>query len=449
MKTFKFLLIVTALSLLLVGTVAMAQNTTVLKVAYWRQSGTGFAKAVDKWFGAVIPEFKALYPNVKIKLIPITGSEGDYYTKLDLMMRSASTAPDVVYEDSFMIGSDAAAGYLLPLNKYVTKWVGWKHFYPAMQKITEFHGKIYGVMNGSDVRGLWYNKNILEKAGIKVPWQPKTWADILKAAKLIKEKVPGVIPFSMYSGVPDDEASTMQGYEMLLYGTAMGNNALYNWKTNKWIVSSPGIEHTLQFIQKVFTKGLAEPLQYALNPQYGSVVSLQLLPQGKLAIDLDGMWVYGNWLPSSPKPWSEWEKVMGFALMPTEYGQAPGFVSLSGGWALSIASHSKHPNLAWNFIKIASSAKNLATYDYYVANTAVRDDEINYIYAKAPLAKVFASVMKYTHYRPAFPAYPKISYQIDLAMENAMLGRPIKATMAGYADAVKGIVGAENTETIK
>jgi len=449
MKMFRILVVLAALSLFLLGTIAIAQQSTVLKVAYWRQTGTAQARAFDKWFGEAIPEFKALHPNVKIETIAITGSEGDYYTKLALMMRAASTAPYVVFEDSFMIGSDAAAGYLLPINKYVTHWQDWKHFYPAMRKITEFHGKVYGVMNGSDVRGLWYNKEILEKAGIKVPWQPKTWTEILNAAKLIKEKVPGVIPFSMYSGVPDDEGSTMQGYEMLLYGTSMGNNALYDWKTDKWVESSPGIEHTLQFIRKVFTEGLAEPLQDALNPQYGSVVSQQLLPQGKLAIDLDGMWVYGTWLSGSPTPWPEWKKVMGFALMPTEYGQDPGFVSLSGGWAFSITSHSKHPDLAWNFIKIASSAKNLATFDYYVANTAVRDDEINYIYAKTPLADVFANVMKYTHYRPAFPEYPKISYQIDLAMENAMLGRPIKETMKGYAAAVRGIVGSENTEILK
>ncbi len=449
MRLSKILMFIGVVSLIVIGSVAIAQQSTVLKVAYWRQSGTGFAKAFDKWLNETIPEFKALHPNVKVETIAITGSEGDYYTKLALMMRAASTAPDVVFEDSFMIGSDAAAGYLLPINKYVNKWEGWKHFYTAMQKITEFHGKIYGVMNGSDVRGLWYNKEIFAKAGIKMPWQPKTWADILKAAKLIKEKVPGVIPFSMYSGVPDDEASTMQGYEMLLYGTAMGNNALYDWKTSKWVISSPGIKHTLEFIQKVFTEGLAEPLQYAFNPQYGSVVSQELLPQGKLAIDLDGMWLYGNWLSSSPTPWPEWKKVMGFALMPTEYGQDPKFVSLSGGWALSIASQSKHPDLAWDFIKIASSAKNLSIYDYYVANTAVRDDEINYIYANAPLAKTFANVMKYTHYRPAFPEYPKISYQIDLAMENVMLGRPVLETMKGYADAVKGIVGTDNVEIIK
>ena len=32
------------------------------------------------------------------------------------MNRSASTAPDVLYEDTFLIKSDAEAGYLAPLD---------------------------------------------------------------------------------------------------------------------------------------------------------------------------------------------------------------------------------------------------------------------------------------------------------------------------------------------
>ncbi len=52
-----------------------------------------------------IPAFltEAANPNIKVKLEPIIASEGDYYTKLDLMMRSASTAPDLVREDSFLV----------------------------------------------------------------------------------------------------------------------------------------------------------------------------------------------------------------------------------------------------------------------------------------------------------------------------------------------------------
>ena len=44
------------------------------------------------------------------------------------MSQSASTAPDVLYEDTFLVNSDVAAGYLAPLNSYLSKWSGWNQY---------------------------------------------------------------------------------------------------------------------------------------------------------------------------------------------------------------------------------------------------------------------------------------------------------------------------------
>jgi multiple sugar transport system substrate-binding protein len=122
-------------------------------------------------------------------------------------MRSASTAPDIVREDSFLVGSDATAGYLQPLNKYLASWPEYKQqWFPKMQSITTFNGQNYGVMNGTDDRLIWYNKHVFKKAGLPLNWQPHSWADILSAARAIKAKVPGAIPMNLYSGIPEDEA---------------------------------------------------------------------------------------------------------------------------------------------------------------------------------------------------------------------------------------------------
>jgi multiple sugar transport system substrate-binding protein len=297
-----------------------------------------------KWWQSIVPQIEAANPNIKIKLEPIVASEGDYYTKIDLMMRSASTAPDLIKEDSFLVGSDATAGYLLPLNKYLASWPEYaQQWYPGMQSITTFNGKNYGVMNGTDVRGIWYNKQIFKKAGLPTTWQPKSWADILSAARTIKAKVPGVIPMNLYSGIPDDEGSTMQGFEMLLYGT---HDPLYDYKTSKWVTTSKGMKDALTFLQTVYNpKDLLGPtMDIALNPLVGNVVGDTLLPQGKLAIDLDGSWLPSFWYPTGAAPWPQWQSVMGFAKTPTQFGQAPGYITMSGGWAYSISAKSAHPS---------------------------------------------------------------------------------------------------------
>ncbi len=75
------------------------------------------------------------------------------------MNGSASTAPNVMYEDTFLVNSDVAAGYLSPLNSYLASWSGWKEFSPAAQAAAKgASGKIYGVSMGTDTRGLYYNK---------------------------------------------------------------------------------------------------------------------------------------------------------------------------------------------------------------------------------------------------------------------------------------------------
>ncbi len=69
-------------------------------------------------------------------------------------------------------------------------------------------------------------------------------------------------------------------------------------------------------------------------------------------------------------------------------------------------------------------------------------------YAAIPLSPFYSSLVTFTQFRPAFPAYPRISNQVDLAMENVMTGqfKPADA-MTAYQQAVTGIVGASNVET--
>jgi multiple sugar transport system substrate-binding protein len=399
------------------------------------------------WWTAVKQRVEAANPNIKVKLEPILASEGDYYTKVDLMMRSASTAPDIVREDSFLVSSDVTAGYLAPLDSYLASWPEYsQQWFPAMQKITTFNGHNYGVMNGTDVRLIWYNKNIFQKAGLPTTWQPQSWADILAAARAIKAKVPGVIPMNLYSGVPMDEASSMQGFEMLLYGT---KNPLYDYSTSKWIAPSSGLLDALNFVKQVYNPSdlLGPTNDIALSTQAGNTIAQQLIPQSKIGIDIDGSWVSSNWYPTGPAPWPQWQQTMGVAKMPTESGQAPNYVTLSGGWAYSITSQSTHKDQAFQVLKTANSADLLASYDVAAGQVATRQDVVNVsAYQSTPLSQFYTSLVAFTQFRPGFVAYPKISLQIDQAMQNVMSGQSPSQAMSTFAQAVAGIAGASNVE---
>jgi multiple sugar transport system substrate-binding protein len=417
-------------------------DESTIRVAY--QKYGGFIQ-VDHHLKEVKEEFERAHPGKSVELIPIEASENDYYAKLNLMQRSESTAPDVLYEDTFLINSDIEAGYLTPLDPYLAKWDQWAQYYDsAKESVRGLDGKTYGVPMGTDTRALWYNKELFRQAGLPVPWQPKTWDDVLAAARTVKQELPGVIPLNVYSGKPAGEASTMQGFEMLLYGTG---DELYDEQTKKWVAPSPGFADALQFVQTVYQEGLGPRLQQALDPNVGSVVASQWLPEGKLAIDLDGSWVPHTWTKDGDRPWPEWEQVMGYAPMPTQNGQGEGATSMSGGWALSVGSKSSAPDLAWEFISLALNEQNSTDWITLASEIPVRRD----VAAKPeyrqsnPSAKFFSGLTSVTNYRPALPPYAKISFEIQVAMESVMSGHSTpEEAMGEYVDELRAIVGEES-----
>ena len=98
-------------------------------------------------------------------------------------------------------------------------------------------------------------------------------------------------------------------------------------------------------------------------------------------------------------------------------------------------------------LKAANSAALLGFYDTQVGNITPRKDVTSIpMYSSAPLNPYYTSLLSFAQFRPGFPAYPKISNQIDLAMENVMSGTSPADAMSAFSDAVKGIAGPANVE---
>ena len=418
-----------------------------IKVAYQK---FGAFVQVDAHMKAVKAAYEAEHKGMTVELVPIEAQENDYATKLALMNQSAATAPDVMYEDTFNVQSDSDAGYLAPLEDYTAKWSDWDSFYDnAKSAVLGSDGKTYGIPMGTDTRALWYNKELFAKAGLDVPWEPKTWDDVLAAAETIKSELPDVVPLNVYSGKAQGEAASMQGFEMLLYGT---NDTLYDTGSKKWVTGSKGFVDSLGFIKDVYQGELGPTPEQALDNNVGTLVSTEWLPQGKLAIAIDGSWLSGTWLETGTTPWPEWSEVLGQAPMPTQNGDEPGATSMSGGWTLAMGSKSENKDAAWDFISLALNKENSQSYDVAASQIAVRSDvsEDAEYQAANPSFGFFSQIVEYTHFRPATSDYGKISGEITVAMEAVMTGQQTpEEAAATWDDAVKGIVGEKNTTKSK
>ncbi|TXR57969.1 extracellular solute-binding protein [Quadrisphaera setariae] len=391
-------------------------------------------------------EYESAHPGMKVELKPIESEADQYFTKLALMNKSKDTAPDVIYEDSFQVRSDAAAGYLAPMDEQLKGWSDWSQFDDtAKQAGLGDDGKTYGVSMGTDTRAIYYNKTLFAQAGLPTDWKPKTWDDVLTAARAVKEKVPGVIPLNIYGSKAGGEQTSMQGFEMLMYGT---KDPLYDTSSKKWLTGSKGFGDSLGFYKTVFSEGLGPSQDVALDSTLGSQISTTLIPQGKVAMAIDGSWLPGQWLKGD-NAWPQWQETMGFAPMPTQDGSAPGSTSMSGGWLLSVGANAPDKQAAFDFVSTALNKENALKYGTEASQIAVRKDVATdpaYL-SYNPSFEFFSSLVPVTHFRPATPDYSQISSNIQVAVESVVTGSSSPADAAkAYDEALVGIVGKDNTQ---
>ena len=429
------------------GSGSSGSSTNTITVEYWTNNDIPGTNATPKLIKAAAAELAKQHPGVKVVTDPITtDSESEYYAKLDLQESSSNTSPDVVLEDSFLIGADSAAGYIRPLPQ-LASWSGWSAFPPAMRKIITYDGKIYGVMNGTDVQLLYYDVNLFKKAGIPVPWQPHSLADIVAAAKKLKAADPGVVPAWIYTGLPLGEASSFRGFEVFLNGTGQ---QLYDSATGKWEVGGPGFTATWNFLQAM--RPYEEPESDWSNPNGASTVNLTLMPAQKVGMVFDGMWVSENYVTGGPKPWPQFNSSYEVAKLPTSDGQGTGYVDQSGGWAWAIPVRAHSPALALDMIEDMSSAPNLAQYDALDGDIPPRDDVTGQpawkkLTAQDPDMTLATGLLQYTTFRPNLTAYTQISNEIaTLTGDVASGSMTASAAEATFKSKVTAIVGAAKTQ---
>lgn len=363
-----------------------------------------------EWMEDTKEQFEKEHEDVNVKITEVKADEGEYPNKKVLMMKSDKTSPDIVMEDSESLKADSAAGYLAPITDELEEWDDWDQFYdPVKDGVTGNDEELYGVPISTDVRGLWYNKNVFEDAGLDVPWEPETWDDVLDAAKALKDQVD--VPIWLNSGKAMGEGTTMQTFLMLLYGT---DSDLYSEEDEKWVVDSDGFLDSLKFIDDVYTNDLGASLSWGLTGQAGAKISTELMPAEEVGIALDGNWMPGNWGEDGNAPWPEWEDAIDFAPMPTQNGQDPKHTTLSGGWTLAVPENADNKDLAVEFIKLATSKDNLR----YGSNLTPRKDiaELDE-YNQLTYQEKMTDFLEFTNYRPTYDEYPEVSSSIQSAVE--------------------------------
>src|SRR3954454_20925224 len=102
---------------------------------------------------------------------------GDTLIQKVLQQASSKTLPDVLMLDNPDVQQIAATGALAPLGDFGINANG---FAPGPVSAATYKGELYALQPGANTIAIFYNKDILDKAGVK---PPTTWAELKTAAK--------------------------------------------------------------------------------------------------------------------------------------------------------------------------------------------------------------------------------------------------------------------------
>jgi multiple sugar transport system substrate-binding protein len=313
----------------------------------------------------MLPLFEKTHPNIKVKLIEGPAVDTDFQNKVTLDFNSGHAADVVAL--SFDPADVAASGYLLNLTPRVHAWSGWKHFYPKLRQGEVHGGKIYTIPREASVQQFFYRKDLLKAHGISTA-QPTTWAQLMDRLQQASKALNGpsiVFP----AGTQWGGGSYGESFINALLGT---KNTLYDTKSQKWVVRSPGLTQVLGLYVSMTSTGVLD-IPPLLNPNPWVATKYQAFAQGKLAVSTGGTWSwFFDWGPKGSGPISNVFSKLGVWNYPTFSGGT--YVVGGTGWRWGISSKTKHPNEAWTLVKWLASPRFIAQNAVTIGAVSPRND---------------------------------------------------------------------------
>src|SRR5438128_1142803 len=375
-------------------------------------------KYVDQAAQALKTKYSGL--DVKIDLQKI--SSGDYYTKLLLALSGGGDVPDVIHVGGDRIGELADAGYIEPLDKYVSQWDDWKNYPQAVKDGVSYQGKVWAIPYGLDMRWLYIRRDAMDKAGLSADWTPKNVDDILNGAKAVKDKVSGVIPYALYAGQAGDTGTANHSFVPLVW--AYGGDIID--KSGKWIGNSDAIRKALDYYQRTYSGGLT-PKEILTSTKPWTAMR-ENEGKGTLALLFEGGWVYGGW-QNAPFDKAATQKNVHYVLHPTSQG-GPSFTIGGPGTVWYVTAKSKNKDAAWAFIAQWNNKDTVAKLNIEDPHPVARTDSADVAEFKAQQYLVDSTeALKKAKFIPTDSNYGKVIGAIQKATGRVAAGE------MGFADA--------------
>ncbi|SHN04083.1 extracellular solute-binding protein [Streptomyces yunnanensis] len=296
------------------GTVTFWDTSNDAEKATYRKLAEGFQKEH--------PKVHVSYVNVPF---------GDANAKFKNAAGGGAGAPDVMRTEVAWVADFAHLGYLAPLDG-TPALDNTGDYLPQAVGSTRFGGKTYAAPQVIDTLALFYNKKLLQDAGVAVP---KNVTELAAAAQKIKDKT-GATALYLRGDDP---------YWFLPYLYGEGGDMVDAAHKKVTIDSAAGVRALRTIKQLVDSKAAVT------DATDGQENQLKALKDGTVAMAIDGPWDIEG--ARAGKAFQD-KGNLGVAPVP---GGSTAQGSPQGGWDLSVYAGSKNLQAAYAFVKYMSSAK--------------------------------------------------------------------------------------------
>jgi multiple sugar transport system substrate-binding protein len=288
----------------------------------------------------------------------------------------------------------------MPMSNDIVSPALQKSFVPSLFKNgAEYQGKIWGLPIAAAARGFFYNKDLYKQAGVTVP---KTWPQLLAAAKKIHDKT-GTFGYAF-------DAKGVQAFRY--FGFFLWNNGGdFFTPAGKAAFASPQGVQALQFLVNLSKTG-ALPDATGLTAE--DIEPLFLA--GRVA-----SWIDGNYF--IPRIGTEGKKDLHYGVAPVPVSR-PGVTPVTWGVTdtLIVGKNANLP-VVKKFLDFIYKPSVRTTFDTQEGFLPLLRSQINLpAFTKNPAIKAFVKLLPNSRFDPLNPNYSKMQQLVTVAMQKALKG---------------------------
>jgi multiple sugar transport system substrate-binding protein len=341
-----------------------------------------YSAATQEIFEGMARDFSAAHPDADVKIEVVQWDNLEQRLTTDI---AGGTAPDIA-----MIGTRWLVDFVKndvaePLDSYVTPEFKGRFIENFMAPST-ISGKLYGLPVAASARAMYYNKDLLAKAGIKDP--PENWDALVADAKKVKGLGNDIYGFALQG--KEIETDAYWYYSLWTHGGELIEGG-------KSGIASPSAIAALSLYRSLIDEGLTEPSPTGYNRQDIE----RLFKQGRIGMILTGPWLRGQIKTEAPN--------LNYGIAPIPAGTTKATYGVTDD--LMVFKSSQQKKLAWQFLsETAFSPKwriDFTTKEGFLPVTKVEAEQPQF--TGDPQLKAFIEMIPYAHFAPPIPNWEQIA----------------------------------------